>query len=299
MSVPFRPWSVSARPSPPSRTLGATERQPGLRIGSDVLASSHATAEADFPGPLGPVTRAAGRSIEIACACEVSQRHDRIEPHPYRVSPTSRSSGPSQPAHGGAVRGRDPCRRGTCRGRRSARRPDRQAHRPVARGQVHRVPPVHGSEGLVGTGQSADQRGLLRSPPRPPRRVRRRQGPLCPGLLHRGGRGPPAIASRVHRDRLGERLRAQPVPPPVGRAAEVVRPELHDHLRPVLQGGPRDRRHPNHDGDPGPPRADGDPHRRHRVRRRDQEVRVHGDELPPAGRGCPADAQRGQCRRAG
>ena len=48
--------------------------------------------------------------------------------------------------------------------------------------------------------------------------------------------------------------------------------------------------------DPRPPQADGDPHRRHRIRRRDQEERVHGDELPDARRGRPADAQRDQRR---
>ena len=42
--------------------------------------------------------------------------------------------------------------------------------------------------------------------------------------------------------------------------------------------------------------ADGDPHRRHRVRGRDQEARVHGHERPDARRGRPADAQLGQCR---
>ena len=41
-----------------------------------------------------------------------------------------------------------------------------------------------------------------------------------------------------------------------------------------------------------PPRADGDPHRRHRVRRRDQEVGLHGHELPHARRGRAADALR-------
>ena len=50
------------------------------------------------------------------------------------------------------------------------------------------------------------------------------------------------------------------------------------------------------DRDPAPPQADGDHHRRHRVRRRDQEVGLHGDELPPARRGRPADALVGQRR---
>ena len=47
---------------------------------------------------------------------------------------------------------------------------------------------------------------------------------------------------------------------------------------------------------------DGDHHRRHRVRRRDQEERVHGHELPDARRGRPADAlghQRRPGRRRG
>ena len=73
--------------------------------------------------------------------------------------------------------------------------------------------------------------------------------------------------------------------------------ELHDHRRPVVPGRPGDRGHADRDGDPRPPQADGDHHRRHRVRRRDQEVGVHGDELPDAGRGRPADALVDQRRR--
>ena len=72
--------------------------------------------------------------------------------------------------------------------------------------------------------------------------------------------------------------------------SSAIRAELHDHLRPVVPGGPGDRGHPHRDRHPGPPRADGDHHRRHRVRRRDQEERVHGHELPDARRGRAADA---------
>ena len=78
-----------------------------------------------------------------------------------------------------------------------------------------------------------------------------------------------------------------------------LRAELHDHLRPVVQGRPGHGGHPHRDRDPGPPRADGDPHRRHRVRGRDQEVGLHGHELPHAGRGRPADALVGQRRQGG
>ena len=86
---------------------------------------------------------------------------------------------------------------------------------------------------------------------------------------------------------------------PSRRAARRVPAQLHDHLRPVVQGGPGDRGHADRDRDPGPPPADGDHHRRHRVRRRDQEERVHGHERPAARRGRPADALGGQRRRGG
>ena len=75
-----------------------------------------------------------------------------------------------------------------------------------------------------------------------------------------------------HRDRLGQPLRAEPVPPSEPRATRGLRAELHDHLRAVVPGRPGDRGHPDRDRDPAPPPADGDHHRRHRVRGRDQEV---------------------------
>ena len=44
-----------------------------------------------------------------------------------------------------------------------------------------------------------------------------------PGLLHRGAPGPPPVAPRLHRDRLGEHLRPQPVPPARRRGPRRVR----------------------------------------------------------------------------
>ena len=122
--------------------------------------------------------------------------------------------------------------------------------------------------------------------------------PVQPGPAHRRAIRPSAPPARLHGDGLGQHLRAQPVPPARRRGARRLRAELHDHRRPVVPGRPRDRGHPHRDRDPAPPRADGDHHRRHRVRRRDQEVGVHGHELPDARRGRPADALVGQ-RRAG
>ena len=74
-------------------------------------------------------------------------------------------------------------------------------------------------------------------------------------------------------------------------------PQLHDHQRAQLPGGSRHRRDPERHGDPAPPAADGGHHRRHDVRGRDQEVRVHRHELPDARRGRAPDAlldQRGR-----
>ena len=88
-----------------------------------------------------------------------------------------------------------------------------QAHRPLARGQVHRRRAVEPRQDLVGPGQPADLRGALRAAAGAPRRVLRRPRPVQPGLLHRRGRGASPLAAGLHRDGLGEHLRAQPVPP--------------------------------------------------------------------------------------
>ena len=77
---------------------------------------------------------------------------------------------------------------------------------------------------------------------------------------------------------------------------------LHDLRRPHARGGAGARRHPHGHVHPRPPDAAGDPHRRHGLCRRDQEERLHGHELPAAGRGRAADAlgrQRGAGRRHG
>ena len=111
--------------------------------------------------------------------------------------------GPRQPADRRAVRGRDPSRRGPGGGRGPARGPDRQAHRALARGQVHRPGAGFGGQGLVGAGQPADLRGQLRAPPGAPGRVRGEPRPVQPGLPDRRRAGPPATPARLHRDAPG------------------------------------------------------------------------------------------------
>ena len=134
---------------------------------------------------------------------------------------------PRQPLHRRAVRGRHPPRRGPRRRRRPARRPDRQAHRPLARGQVHRrraVEPRRRSGGARSTGRSREAHyDRLRA-----RLVEyaRDARPVRPGLLHRRRAGPPPLAARLHRDRLGEHLRAQPVPPADRRQLAAFAPNF-------------------------------------------------------------------------
>ena len=173
------------------------------------------------------------------------------------------------------------------------------ASTPGARpGQVHRRRAVEPRQGLVGAGQPPDRGGRLRSPPGPPGRPPRRQGALRPGLLHRRRAGAPAQPAGLHRDGLGQHLRPEPVPSPDRRRPRRFVPNFTIIDVPSFKADPATEGTRTGDRDPGPPQADGDHHRRHRVRRRDQEVGVHGDELPDAGRGRPADALGGQRREA-
>ena len=144
------------------------------------------------------------------------------------------------------VRGRDPRRRGPRRRRRPARRPHRQAHRPLAAGQVHRRRADEPREDLVG------RRSTGRSARRTTTDLRARLVAYCAekdlyaqdcfiGAAPAHRRSP----ARLHRDRLGEHLRAEPLPPADGRpTCAGFEPELHDHLRPLVQGGPRRPRAP-------------------------------------------------------
>ena len=153
---------------------------------------------------------------------------------------------------------------------------------------------------LVGHGQPADQRGALRPPARPPRRLLRATATCTPRTASSAPHPGHRRSLRVYTETAWASLFARNLfRRPTRRAARGVPAELHDHLRPVVQGGPGDRGHPHRDGDPRPPPADGDHHRRHRVRGRDQEERVHGHERPAARRGRPADALGGQRRRGG
>ena len=159
-----------------------------------------------------------GRSISvIACARESTAYGNHRPDQAVRPSAGIR---PRQPVHRRALRRRHPPRRGPHRGRRAARRPHRQAHRSLARRTSS------SSTSRRATTRSGGERSTGRSPRRttsasapvwsPYTAI---EGPVQPGLLHRRGRGASPLAAGLHRDRLGEHLRAQPVPPADRRAA--------------------------------------------------------------------------------
>ena len=109
---------------------------------------------------------------------------------------------------------------------------------------------------------------------------------------------PPALPPRLHRDRLGQHLRPQPVPPAAARAtSRASRPNFTIIDVPSFEADPATEGTRTGTAILRPPQADGDHHRRDRVRGRDQEVRVHGHELPDARRGRAADALVDQRRR--
>ena len=141
-------------------------------------------------------------------------------------------------------------------------------------GQVHRRRAVEPRQDLVGRRQPADQRGALRPAARAPRR-RTARTRTCTRQDCFIGADPAHRRSpaRLHRDGLGEHLRAQPVPPADGRATCAASSRTsRSSACPSFKADPATEGTRTETAILRPPRADGDHHRRHRVRRRDQEV---------------------------
>ena len=169
--------------------------------------------------------------------------------------PAAGQDAPRQPVRCRAVRERDRARGGHPRGGRPARRPYRQAHRPLAQGQVHRRRAGRPRQRLVGRLQPADHRGALRRAAPALHRPHERARGLRPGRLRR--RRSRATAARVRAytetawasifcDNLFIRPAADDL---AGLPAQ-----LHDHRRAQLPRRSGARRHPQRDRDPGPPR---------------------------------------------
>ena len=226
------------------------------------------TAEADSLGrALGPgATRHARPVVTDGYASEAghvpsrrgpgSDQRDR-NPNLDEDRTRARALDPGEPVDRRALRGRHPRRRGHRRRRRAARRPDRPAHRPLA--------PRTSSSSTSRRAEAKVWWGEVNQPISEAHydRLRARlvdylaeRGPVRPGLLHR--RRTRRTAARCASTPRPPGRASSPATCSAARRAEELaglRPELHDHRRPVVQGRPGDRGHPHRDGDPRPPAA--------------------------------------------
>ena len=187
-------------------------------------------------------------------------------------------------------------RRAPRRGR-SARRRHREAHGPLAQGQVHRPRAGLRVANLVGRRQCRDLRGALRAPPREGRRASGRGRRLRRRRLRGIGSRPPNRGSRALREPLACALREDALHRPDGRRA---RGDGAPGARPpcaVGLGRSGRGRHALGDVHLSPPVARRGGHRRHVLRGGDQEVDLHRHERPPSARGRAPDALLGERRR--
>ena len=129
-------------------------------------------------------------------------------------------------------------------------------------------------------------------------RARIRQGPVRPGSRRRGrprrkNAGPGhygiCMALAVH---------PQPAHPPGGGGTGRLSARSDDHRSAVVPGRSAAPRHAKRNGDRHRSDAADRADRRHGLRRRDEESRVHRAELPVAGKRRHADALLGKCRAA-
>ena len=208
-----------------------------------------------------------------------------------------RRSRPLQPDRAGAGAGRRRARRGRARPGRRAAGHHRQAHRPQPQGQVRR-PRARASKPQIWWENNA---------PLSPEHFERLHADMRahvagrravrPGPLRRRRSGAPAERAGDHRTRLARPVHPPPAAPPRPRRAGGFRPRLHHPQLPELQGRPGAARRALRDGDRDLVRAEAGADRRHRLRRREQEVGLHHPQLPAAREGRDADALLGQPRR--
>ena len=157
----------------------------------------------------------------------------------------------------------------------------RPPHRPQPQGQVRRPRALGRAARLVGE-QRPDDAGALRAAARRHARPHPRRRALRAGPLRRRRPGLPAERPRDHRARLARPLHPPPAAPPGPGRAGRLRARLHHPQLPELPGRPGPPRLPLRDGDRHLLRAAADPDRRHRLRRREQEVGLHRAQLPAA-----------------
>ena len=188
-------------------------------------------------------------------------------------------------------------RRGTDRRGRPARRRHRQAHRPLAEGQVRRPRAGLGGPDLVGRRQRRDLGGAFRGAAREGRRAPRRQRPLRRRRVRRRRPEAPDRRPRRHEPPVPRALRPDDVHRPDRGGAARVRAAGARPARARARGRSRRRRHAHRHVRRPASVARGGADRRHLLRGRDQEVDLHADERPPAARGRLPDALLGERRR--
>ena len=151
----------------------------------------------------------------------------------------------------------------------------------------------------VGQDQPAGLPRPVRQPAPAPARLPPGPRALRPGPLRRRRSGLPAAGAGGHRQRLAQPLFAQHVHSPAGRRAAGVRAGLHDPARPEIPRDPRAGRDQFRDLHLRQFRRAAGADRRHRIRRRDQEIGVRLSQFRIAGARRAADARFGQCRPEG
>ena len=199
--------------------------------------------------------------------------------------------------------GRHPPRRGPARRHGPVRRRHHAAHRPLAQRQVRREGTDHRRTTSTGA------RSTSRSPTRSSRRCCADVATYLNGATSCSSQDlycgadpdvPPLRAATSRRTR-GSGVRAQHVHPPRDDGARRrSTPNFTVLHAPEFAGRPGQARHAHQHVHRAQPRQAHDPHRRHALRRRAQEVDVHGHELllPEAGRALHALLGEHRRRRA-
>ncbi len=172
-------------------------------------------------------------------------------------------------------------------GKHTGRSPARQIHR-----RRTRYPRV----GRLGQRQPGDHAGPVCQPA--PARARLSAGPgaVRSGPLCRRRPGIPAAGAGGDAERLAQPLRAQHVHPSAPCGAAGLPARLHHPPRAAFPLDPRARRHPVGDLHLRQFRRAAGADRRHRICRRDQEMRLRLSQFRAADQGRAADALLGQCR---
>ena len=174
-------------------------------------------------------------------------------------------------------------RRGHARQGRPAGRRDRQAHRPLGQGQVHRPRRRDGKHDLVGQ-QRLDRRPTISPRSRPISWPRWRRRRLCSSRTSTAARSPSTGCNvRVINELAWHSLFIRTLL--VRPAAEELagfEPEFTIIDLPSFRADPARHGTALGDGDRGQPDREADPDRRHRLCRRDEEVGVRHPQLSAA-----------------